>query len=109
AFDDTGTLLLVFGDETGRPDDADRTYMPGRSRFVARDGDTATVVPVRPDFNRAIVPPCGFAAQYDCPMPPAHNRLSAAVRAGGKLPRFTGDFDIASQAPYQTIPTEGTR
>lgn len=109
AFDDAGTLLLVFGDETGRADDVDRTYMPGRFLFVERDGDTATEGPVRLDFNRAFVPPCGFSAQFNCPMPPPQNRLSVAVRAGEKLPRFTGDFDIASQTPYQMIPTEGTR
>lgn len=36
------------------------------------------------DFNRAYLPPCAFADHYVCPLPPAENRLTTAVRAGEK-------------------------
>ncbi|MEU4656010.1 DUF1684 domain-containing protein [Streptomyces sp. NPDC023723] len=81
AFDDDGTLLLVFGD----PTNGDTTYGAGRFLFVERTDDEHRVVL---DFNRAFVPPCGFSDQYNCPMPPRQNRLHLAVEAGEKRPVF---------------------
>jgi len=94
AFDDGGVLLLVFGDATNGAE----TYGSGRFLFVRRDdgsafGDAGTVVL---DFNRAFVPPCGFSAQYNCPLPPPQNRFADAIRAGEKNVVFTGGFDIYS-------------
>ena len=94
AFDDGGTLLLVFGD----PTNGTETYGSGRFLFVQRDdgagfGDAGSVVL---DFNRAFVPPCGFSAQYNCPLPPPQNRFSQPIRAGEKNVVFTDDFDIYS-------------
>lgn len=80
AFDDDGTLLLVFGD----PTNGDSTYGAGRFLFVEHTGEGR----VRLDFNRAFVPPCGFSDQYNCPMPPRQNRLHLPVEAGEKLPVF---------------------
>ncbi|NVO30883.1 DUF1684 domain-containing protein [Hymenobacter lapidiphilus] len=34
------------------------------------------------DFNRAYNPSCAYAAGYDCPVPPAENRLTVHVEAG---------------------------
>ncbi|WP_320778685.1 DUF1684 domain-containing protein [Streptomyces sp. CRN 30] len=85
AFDDDGTLLLVFGD----PTNGDTTYGAGRFLFVERTADEHRVVL---DFNRAFVPPCGFSDQYNCPMPPRQNRLHLAVRAGEKRPVFRDGF-----------------
>ena len=91
AFDDAGTLLLVFGDATN----GQETYGAGRFLFVPRAstefGSEGTVVL---DFNRAFVPPCGFSAQYNCPMPPAQNRFAEPIRAGEKNVVFRNDFDI---------------
>ncbi|MFJ6573836.1 DUF1684 domain-containing protein [Streptomyces sp. NPDC091292] len=84
AFDDDGTLLLVFGD----PTNGDTTYGAGRFLFVTRTGDDR----VRLDFNRAFVPPCGYSDQYNCPMPPRQNRFHLPVRAGEKLPVFRDGF-----------------
>ncbi|MGW8482823.1 DUF1684 domain-containing protein [Microbacterium sp. NPDC055903] len=94
AFDDGGVLLLVFGDATNGPE----TYGSGRFLFVRRDDDSAfgDAGPVVLDFNRAFVPPCGFSAQYNCPLPPAQNRFAEAIRAGEKNVVFTGGFDIYS-------------
>ncbi|MFE7033838.1 DUF1684 domain-containing protein [Streptomyces sp. NPDC057621] len=85
AFDDDGTLLLVFGD----PTNGDTTYGAGRFLFVRRTEDDNRVIL---DFNRAFVPPCGFSDQYNCPMPPRQNRFHPAVEAGEKLPLFRDGF-----------------
>ena len=92
AFDDGGALLLVFGDTTN----GQETYGAGRFLFVRRDdgadfGSDGTVVL---DFNRSFVPPCGFSAQYNCPMPPVQNRFSEPIRAGEKNVVFRNGFDI---------------
>lgn len=87
AFDDGGTLLLVFGDQTNGVE----TYGSGRFLFVELRDDAGTVVL---DFNRAFVPPCGFSAQYNCPLPPASNRFPLPIRAGEKNVVFRDGFDI---------------
>ncbi|MER6504639.1 DUF1684 domain-containing protein [Streptomyces sp. NPDC001455] len=84
AFDDDGTLLLVFGD----PTNGDATYGAGRFLFVTRTGEGRVLL----DFNRAFVPPCGFSDQYNCPMPPRQNRFHLPVTAGEKRPVFRDGF-----------------
>jgi uncharacterized protein (DUF1684 family) len=84
AFDDGGTLLLVFGD----PTNGDTTYGAGRFLFVTRTGEGRVLL----DFNRAFVPPCGFSDQYNCPMPPRQNRFHLPVEAGEKRPVFRDGF-----------------
>ncbi|MET1044651.1 MAG: DUF1684 domain-containing protein [Microbacteriaceae bacterium] len=97
AFDDDGTLLLVFGDATNRQVGETATYSSGRFLFVQRQagaagfGDAGTVTL---DFNRAFVPPCGFSVQYNCPLPPAQNRFAGSIEAGEREVVFTGGFDI---------------
>jgi uncharacterized protein (DUF1684 family) len=88
AFDDGGKLLLVFGD----PTNGDETYGAGRFLFVQHDENDPQRVVL--DFNRAFVPPCGFSAQYNCPLPPASNRFPVPVRAGEKSVVFRDGFDI---------------
>ncbi|GAA2014893.1 DUF1684 domain-containing protein [Nakamurella flavida] len=83
-FADGNHLVLVFADATtGRS-----SYAPGRFlRFPAvPDGAALTL-----DFNRAIVPPCGFSDFYSCPIPPAENRIAAAVVAGELRARRSGE------------------
>jgi uncharacterized protein (DUF1684 family) len=41
------------------------------------------------DFNRAYNPYCAYNESYDCPYPPASNRLKVPVRAGERLPSGT--------------------
>ncbi|WP_433340448.1 DUF1684 domain-containing protein [Streptomyces sp. CA-253872] len=88
AFDDDGTLLLVFGD----PTNGASTYGAGRFLFVHRDERNAGPQRVVLDFNRAFVPPCGFSDQYNCPMPPRQNRLHVPVEAGEKVPVFRDGY-----------------
>ena len=38
------------------------------------------------DFNRAYNPYCAYNDTYECPFPPASNRLKTAIRAGEKAP-----------------------
>jgi hypothetical protein len=87
AFDDGGTLLLVFGD----PTNGDETYASGRFLFIDLAEFRAEGA-VTLDFNRAFVPPCGFSDQFNCPLPPASNRVAVPVRAGERVPRFAADF-----------------
>ncbi len=66
--------FLAFSDATtGR-----ETYPAGRyvDPEIATDG--VAVV----DFNRAYNPWCAYGKQYDCPFPPAENRLDIPIRAG---------------------------
>jgi uncharacterized protein (DUF1684 family) len=96
AFDDDGTLLLVFGDATNRQTGDTATYSSGRFLFVQRSDDHGfgDAGPVTLDFNRAFVPPCGFSVQYNCPLPPAQNRFAGPVEAGERQVVFTSGFDI---------------
>ncbi|WP_256030526.1 DUF1684 domain-containing protein [Leifsonia xyli] len=87
AFDDEGTLLLVFGDPTNGVEGDGGTYASGRFLFVARHGDRAVL-----DFNRAFVPPCGFSDQFNCPLPPRSNRFAFPVTAGEKRVVFREGF-----------------
>ena len=87
AFDDDGTLLLVFADTTNGTE----TYPSGRFLFVDRIAGTDRV---DLDFNRAFVPPCGFSIHYNCPLPPPQNRLHLPVHAGEKNPIFRDGFQI---------------
>lgn len=87
AFDDDGTLILVFAD----PTNAMETYPAGRFLVVPKtEGSNKVVV----DFNRAYVPPCGFSIAYNCPLPPPQNRLKTPVRAGEKMPLFRNNYEI---------------
>ena len=38
------------------------------------------------DFNKAYNPYCAYNASYECPYPPASNRLKVEIRAGEKTP-----------------------
>jgi uncharacterized protein (DUF1684 family) len=38
------------------------------------------------DFNTAYNPTCAYNSTYDCPYPPASNRLKVEIRAGEKAP-----------------------
>ncbi|MGM7670461.1 DUF1684 domain-containing protein [Microbacterium sp. A93] len=96
ALDNGDSLLLVFGDSTnGDPSHGGETYGSGRFLTVRR-GPAAFGTPgaVTLDFNRAFVPPCGFSAQYNCPLPPAQNRFAEPIRAGEKNVVFREGFDL---------------
>lgn len=69
-------LQLVFADSTS----GDSTYSVGRFLFVAPNADGTITL----DFNRAVLPPCAFSYNFNCPLPPKQNRFSVPIEAGEK-------------------------
>ena len=68
-------LFIIFKDRTsGR-----ETYGAGRFLSAVLEGERVGL-----DFNKAYNPPCAFTPFATCPLPPARNRLDAAIRAGEK-------------------------
>jgi uncharacterized protein len=75
---DMRRLFVPFGDLTNGTE----TYPGGR--YIDLDRTASGVYDL--DFNRAYHPYCFFNSSYDCPYPPAENRLKTPVRAGERLP-----------------------
>jgi uncharacterized protein len=71
-------LFVPFADTTS----GEETYAAGR--YMELD-PTATGIYVV-DFNGAYHPFCYYNPEYDCPFPPAENRLSVPIRAGERMP-----------------------
>jgi uncharacterized protein (DUF1684 family) len=76
AFKSGRALQLVFADATN----GDTTYSVGRFLYIAPNADGTITL----DFNRAVIPPCGFSYAFNCPLPPKQNRFPFAVEAGEK-------------------------
>lgn len=90
-------LLVPVADKTTGAAGDLGTYAP--MRFVPVVGAEATENftasgKVVIDFNYAYVPPCGFSAQFNCPIAPASNRLPWAIYAGEKRPVFADGVDV---------------
>ena len=77
---DLNRLTLMFSDMTSGTE----TYAAGRYIDLER---TATDI-YSLDFNQAYHPYCYYNPTYDCPFPPAQNRLKVPIRAGEKLFEF---------------------
>jgi uncharacterized protein (DUF1684 family) len=82
AFSEVGqrmaSLFVPFADTTS----GEETYAAGR--YMELD-PTATGIYVI-DFNGAYHPFCYYNEEYDCPFPPAENRLPVPIRAGERMP-----------------------
>jgi uncharacterized protein len=76
AFKAGRALQLVFADATS----GDTTYSVGRFLFLAPNPDGTITL----DFNRAILPPCAFSYNFNCPLPPKQNRFAVRIEAGEK-------------------------
>jgi uncharacterized protein (DUF1684 family) len=74
---DMNRMFIPFSDMTSLTE----TYPAGRYMDLDR---TATGV-YEVDFNYAYHPYCYFNETYDCPFPPAENRLKTPIRAGEKM------------------------
>ncbi len=74
---DMNRLFVPFSDKTSGPE----TYPAGR--YMDLDKTATGVYEV--DFNYAYHPYCYFNPTYDCPFPPAENRLNLPIHAGEKL------------------------
>jgi uncharacterized protein (DUF1684 family) len=74
-----GTLSVLFTDATS----GKSTYAANRWLTVPAPGADGTVAL---DFNRAVNLPCAYTDLATCPLPPAENRLPAAIEAGEQIP-----------------------
>lgn len=71
-------LFVPFTDITSGTE----TYPAGR--YLDIDPTATGIYTV--DFNAAYHPYCYYNSEYDCPFPPAENRLPVPIRAGERLP-----------------------
>ncbi len=83
AFVEDGTqnitsLFVPFADLTTGTE----TYSAGRYLDLKPTSTGFYVI----DFNRAYNPTCAYNPTWECPYPPASNRLKVSVRAGEKAP-----------------------
>lgn len=76
AFKEGRALQLVFSDATS----GDSTYSVGRFLFTVPNPDGTITL----NFNTAVLPPCAFSYNFNCPMPPKQNRFPFPVEAGEK-------------------------
>src|SRR5262245_20386522 len=74
---DVDRLFVPFGDMTNGTE----TYPAGRFLDLDRTGTNLYEL----DFNRAYIPYCYYNVTYECPYPPAENRLKVPIRAGEKM------------------------
>lgn len=74
---DMNRLFVPFGDMTNGTE----SYAAGRYLDLQR---TATGL-YEVDFNLAYQPYCYYNPTYDCPYPPAENRLPTPIRAGERM------------------------
>ncbi|WP_040951798.1 DUF1684 domain-containing protein [Gorillibacterium massiliense] len=81
-FSSDGALIIVFGDKTN----GKITYGTGRMVVVSLTPDGRAIL----DFNRAFLPPCAFSYHFNCPLPPAGNRLPFDIPAGEKQVIYQG-------------------
>lgn len=70
-------LFVPFSDLTSGTE----TYPAGR--YMNLDPSPSGIYIV--DFNIAYNPYCYYNAEYDCPLPPAENRLTLPIRAGERM------------------------
>ena len=74
---DLNHLTVMFKDLTSGTE----TYDPGR--YIDLDRSPTGVYAL--DFNRAYHPYCYYNGSYECPIPPAENRLTIPIRAGERM------------------------
>lgn len=83
AFVEDGTqqitqLFVPFADQTT----GSETYGAGRYLDLKPTSTGFYIV----DFNRAYNPTCAYNPTWECPYPPATNRMKVAIRAGEQAP-----------------------
>ncbi len=75
-------LFLPFADLTTGTE----TYPGGRYLDLTRNATGIYEI----DFNRSYFPYCYYSPSYECPYPPAENRLKIPVRAGERFKQSEG-------------------
>jgi uncharacterized protein (DUF1684 family) len=71
------SLFVPFSDMTSGTE----TYPAGR--FLDLTPNPAGIYEI--DFNKAYIPYCYYNPTYECPYPPAENRLKIPIRAGERM------------------------
>jgi hypothetical protein len=74
-------LFVPFNDLTSGTE----TYPGGRYLDLYRNATGIYEI----DFNRAYFPYCYYSPTWECPIPPAENRLKVPVRAGERFKAST--------------------
>ncbi len=74
-------LFVPFTDLTSGTE----TYPAGR--YLDLDRNATGIYEI--DFNRAYHPYCYYNPTFDCPYPPAENRLTIPIRAGERMKKAT--------------------
>jgi uncharacterized protein (DUF1684 family) len=81
---DVNHLFVPFRDASAGTD----TYEAGR--FLDLERNSTGFYPL--DFNMAYNPYCYYNLSYECPYPPAENRLTVRIDAGEKVkPKTSGE------------------
>jgi uncharacterized protein (DUF1684 family) len=75
--ENSNRLFVPFSDLTSGTE----TYQAGR--YINLDPMATGIYIV--DFNGAYNPYCYYNSEYDCPLPPAENRLKVPIRAGERM------------------------
>src|SRR2546429_6824891 len=75
-------LFVPFTDLTSGTE----TYPAGR--YLDLDRNATGIYTI--DFNAAYHPYCYYNPTFDCPFPPAENRLNVPIRAGERIKRQEG-------------------
>lgn len=78
-------LFVPFSDLTSGTE----TYQAGR--YMSLDPTPSGIYIV--DFNVAYIPYCYYNAEYECPLPPAENRLAVPIRAGERMRQADSTID----------------
>jgi len=90
---DTAVSLIVYQADPPHAEDPDGLFLPftdktsGNTSYGAGRYIDLSVKDIRNgiltvDFNQAYNPYCAYSAHYNCPIPPATNRLQVSVLAG---------------------------
>lgn len=79
---DLNHLFVPFSDLTSGTE----TYAAGR--FLDLDRTATNLYSL--DFNRAYIPYCYYNAAFECPYPPAANRLKIPIHAGERMKKPMG-------------------
>lgn len=90
---DTAVTLIVYQSDPPHEEDRDGLFLPftdrtsgktsyGAGRYIDLSIKDIKNGRIKIDFNKAYNPYCAYSTYYNCPIPPANNRMPVAVIAG---------------------------
>ena len=86
-----GEIEVYFSDATSGRESYRMRYVPAE-----REGDRWLL-----DFNRTYNPACAWSPFYNCPLPPAENRLPVALRVGEMSPGTSSAAETTGGRPWR--------